>query len=209
MAASRPTARLERHDRAAVGLCAGAFETGDDGRVDIAEFIAARYDDIEQTARDAGGATVIGTPGNWHPAPTGDEWEASRGPGGDEELLVALRPGLPRPPNGTGGYWGAAFSNTTDDCDPDAWSPMPRLEHMALHDPAAVLRDLASKRALLAMHEGEHYCPTDPDGGRSTYYNYLSGWAEEKDHPQICPVHRLLAAPFAAHADYKAEWSLT
>lgn len=68
-----------------------------------------------------------------------------------------------------------------------------------------LLRDIEIKRKLLVMHEGEHYCPGGPSQG-SDYYNYMAGWAEAKYHPQICPLHRLFAAQWSEHGEYRKEW---
>lgn len=115
-------------------------------------FLAAALDEAEAVARAASGGTVVGHPGKWAPSPTGDEWEASSSLDGDAELLVALRPGLPRPPDALNGLWGVVIANVPDDCDPNAWDPLPQLEHAALHDPAAVLRRVAADRKILAAH---------------------------------------------------------
>jgi hypothetical protein len=104
----------------------------------------------EYDAREACGGTVVGERGNWRQAPAGDEWEAYESPDGDEELLVALRPGLPRPPDVMGGCWGAVVSAPADEREPGVRSPMPAFRHMARHDPARILAEVASKRALLA-----------------------------------------------------------
>lgn len=123
-------------------------------------FLAAALDEAEAVARAASGGTVVGHPGKWAPSPTGDEWEASSSLDGDTELLVALRPGLPRPPDVLNGLWGVVIANVPDDCDPNAWDPLPQLEHAALHDPAAVLRRVAADRKVLAEHQ-----PGDNESG--------------------------------------------
>lgn len=113
----------------------------------LVEFLRARLDEDEQIARAASGSTVIGEPGNWRPSPRGDEWEAYAGEI-EEELLVALRPGLPRPPDVMSGYWGAWVSNDPTH-DPAAGSAMPALTHAGRHDPARILADVAAKRELV------------------------------------------------------------
>lgn len=64
--------------------------------------------------------------------------------------------------------------------------------------PDIVLADIASKRQLLAMHQGAHWCPTDD---RPQYFNGVSAYRRLS-----CPVHRLLAQPFAQHPDFREEW---
>jgi len=63
-----------------------------------------------------------------------------------------------------------------------------------------------AKRRLVGLHtdEEEHDCPTE-DGG-SVYFNYLKGWAEEADNPQVCPTLRLIALPYADRPGYREEW---
>jgi hypothetical protein len=117
---------------------------------ELVAYLRARIAEAEAVARAASGATVVGEPGSWHPAPNGDEWEAQCSADGDEELLVALRPGLPRPPDVMGGMWGAIASNADYRWrQPDAGSAMPQLEHAARWDPARVLAECEAKRALI------------------------------------------------------------
>jgi len=81
----------------------------------------------------------------------------------------------------------------------------PSCDHMDYQDrfPGSRFLDEAEvKRKLIKLHSGEHYCP-DPT---STYYGYMAGWAEEKDHPQLCPVLRLLGSLYAARPGYRQEW---
>ena len=117
---------------------------------ELVQWLGVQLDEDERIAREASGGTVVGEPGAWQPSPHGDEWEASGSAGEDEELMVALRPGLPRPPDVMSGLWGAVFSHRMDDSDPDADSPMRAFEHAARHDPARVLREIDAKRQLLA-----------------------------------------------------------
>lgn len=65
-------------------------------------------------------------------------------------------------------------------------------KHIARHDPAYVLADIAAKRKILALHEEKSHrecrlCePHDPD------------WP--------CRTVRTFAAPFASHPDYDESW---
>lgn len=115
----------------------------------LADFIEARLDEDEAIARAGSGGTVIGEPGNWSTAPGGDEWEASRTDCDEDELLVALRPGLPRPPDVMTGMWGAIVDFKPEFEDRGAASPLPQLQHAARHDPARVLAEVAAKRLLI------------------------------------------------------------
>lgn len=79
-------------------------------------------------------------------------------------------------------------------------------DHIARWDPARVLAECEVKRRLVKMHadDQEHYCPSEDAG--SEYYNYMNGWAEEKDNLQICPTLKLLALPYADRPGYREEW---
>jgi hypothetical protein len=77
-------------------------------------------------------------------------------------------------------------------------------EHIALHDPAAVLADIAAKRAILAIHA---------DGGRSqgyteTGYGYIDhccktcGAFGEYGHPWPCETVRALGSAFTTRPGY-------
>lgn len=116
----------------------------------LADFNDARLDEDERTAWGASGATVIGEPGNWKTSPTGDEWEAERTDCDEDELLVALRPGLPRPPDVMSGKWGAIVCFKPEFEDRGVTSPLPQFQHAARHDPARVLAEVATKRLLIA-----------------------------------------------------------
>jgi hypothetical protein len=60
-------------------------------------------------------------------------------------------------------------------------------EHIALNDPASVLRRCAADRKLLELHAGRmHSCPATDETG------YLDEWTQF-DHSQACPVILLLA----------------
>lgn len=93
--------------------------------------------------------------------------------------------------------------------------------HIARHDPARVLADIAAKRRILARHKpilAGHapgswqlpagfvgpftgYCELcsdcgDPDGGNNTY------------EPWPCPEVRDHAAPYAGQTGFKPEWRI-
>lgn len=128
------------------------------GITELAELLRAGLDEDERIAREACGSTVVGEPGNWRQAPGGDEWVAEANEYGDEELLVALRPGLPRPSDVMSGYWGAVVSKQADEREPGVRGPMDAFRHAARHDPARVLADVAARRQLLDQALAwEHY----------------------------------------------------
>ena len=169
---------------------------------DLAAIIAfneARLAEDKQIALAASGGTVTGEPGNWQPAPGGDEWEVHAdlvegdfGPDGDLELLVALRPGLARPPEESAGYWGAVISWRSEG-HLHEWVPEPQFRHIARHDPARALRDVEAGERILERHR---YC--EPYGGGPC------------DHAGIvdgpCPDMRDLAARWRDHPDHGKGW---
>ena len=93
----------------------------------------------------------------------------------------------------------------------------PQAEHIARHDPARVLREVAAKRRILFAHEpvllrkgsGADYYVTATVcrtcGGTDALYD--DGTAPP-DRPAAypCPTLRLLALPYADHPDYQEEW---
>ncbi|MFJ9558295.1 DUF6221 family protein [Nocardiopsis sp. NPDC101807] len=62
-------------------------------------------------------------------------------------------------------------------------------DHIARHDPARVLREVAAKRAVLALHQ---------DAG-------MGDCAHSSDP---CPTLRALAAPYVDHPDYDPAWAV-
>lgn len=81
----------------------------------------------------------------------------------------------------------------------------PVIQHIARHDPARVLREVAAKRAILDRH-----MPHQPAFG-----GLACNWCSEDvdDRPQIakeswpCPDVRSLAAVWSDHQDYRQEWA--
>ncbi|MCY0917030.1 DUF6221 family protein [Streptomyces sp. H27-G5] len=67
--------------------------------------------------------------------------------------------------------------------------------HIARHDPARVLREVAVKRQLLAIHR--RYVEEPGQACRGC----AGGIAWE-----ACPVVRLLASPYSDRPDYREEW---
>jgi hypothetical protein len=80
--------------------------------------------------------------------------------------------------------------------DPDACAA-----HIARHDPARALREVAAKRAILAEHaEDGHWCRRPADTG---WVVYEAGERVVKTFP--CGTVRDLAAVWSDHPDYP-EW---
>jgi hypothetical protein len=89
-------------------------------------------------------------------------------------------------------------------------------DHIARHDPARVLREVAAKRRVLARH-----CTPEADDYRAKYGGELgcvgcgdweSGSADivwNVEYIENCPELRDLAAPFSDHPDFDPNWSTT
>lgn len=83
--------------------------------------------------------------------------------------------------------------------DPGDWDVRVRAEearHIVRYSPAAVLADLASKRAIVALH-GPH---------AELCYWTNDGWRTHDG--EVCDTLCLLAAPFAFHPDYDPAWAV-
>lgn len=81
--------------------------------------------------------------------------------------------------------------------------PVPTAEHaahIAAHDPASVVADVAAKRTLLAFH-WTHIASTD-EGERPgcVVCGYVTGAG--------CPTLLALASAYAEHRDYDRSWAL-
>jgi len=82
--------------------------------------------------------------------------------------------------------------------------------HIALHDPAAVLADIAAKRAILAEHPQVAADRPHKDGPqtgcRTCHADTHCGEIEARG---LCETVRHLATPDATHPDYNPDWSLS
>jgi hypothetical protein len=72
-----------------------------------------------------------------------------------------------------------------------------------IHQRARVLREVAAKRAIVALHPPTNtYAPLGPDCGACGYL--IGELFSTVDWP--CPTLRHLAAVYADHPDYREEW---
>lgn len=165
-------------------------------------FLNARLDEDEEMAREASGGTVIGEPGNWDTAPTGDEWEASLSDEGDLELLVALRTELPRPPDVMSGYWGAVIAYVPDEHEPDVAPPIADLRHAARHDPARVLREVAAKRSAVEEYQAVLEDVDSRDGREFDDAGYGRAMVSS-----LRGVLKAMADVYSDHPEYQKEWT--
>ncbi|ORJ99858.1 DUF6221 family protein [Prescottella equi] len=133
---------------------------------DIVEFLRARLDEDEQTATAATSATF-----------------------GEEPTWTSKDDGTGRQ---THGY---VMADHTAICGHDGDDVLlPVADHIARHDPARVLREVESKRGVLAdyeLYKDAKY--PDSDGGHAMALEY---------------VLDLLAAVYSDHPDYQQEWAI-
>ena len=74
-------------------------------------------------------------------------------------------------------------------------------EHIAMHDPAAVLADITAKRAIVELHTGAHECSSYDPVSRD-FNNCV--WI---DADSLCSTLRLLASASSTWPGYQTEWA--
>ena len=84
---------------------------------------------------------------------------------------------------------------------PDSGQNEGTVRHIALHDPARVLREVEAKRAIVERHQlgswHSHVLDADVKTCRAC-------GTPDEDWP--CPDLRLLALPYSDHPDYREDW---
>lgn len=70
-------------------------------------------------------------------------------------------------------------------------------EHIALNDPASVLRDVEADRRIVELHTNDH-------GACRVCWRVTARSSVREDYP--CATVRLLALRFDQHPDYQQEW---
>ena len=157
----------------------------------ITEFITARLDEWEQSAREA-------TPGPWSAAD-----EHGLMPGATPAWCVSqLTPA-------------GAYVQDVSDIPQGGDSEEADARHIALHNPAVILTLVAALRAIVNGHEPD-VCEHIEDGTQHEYCEICSNvtpmWddgpralvGDEGDWP--CPTLRHIAAVWADHPDYDGSW---
>lgn len=150
--------------------------------MDIREFLTARLDEDEALVRAV-------------PAWAADRWEPWRSKH-DMQLLAALKPGLPPPPQ-------IDYSVPSDTYDAEwitHWGHIaafrfenaPVTRFIACHDPDRVLREVEAKRKRIEMH----------DPGRD------GGFCAHCERPWPCEDVCLEAGVYAGHPDYDPAWTV-
>lgn len=136
---------------------------------DIVAFLTARLDEDEAVAKAA-------TPGPWRHNPN-KHWRKPGTPWFEEAVFA-----------GPIGSEANCVAGTGETDDPQS---MADAVHIARHDPARVLAEIAAKRAIVALHAiGVDPCDAHDASLRSI----------------ACDTVRIHAAIYADHADYRDDW---
>jgi hypothetical protein len=145
--------------------------------ITIIEFLIARLDEREQAAKTCADA---------FPSP----WELS-----DRGWLAKVTADGPV-------FRIVAELAQSESLDGEGWVG-DYLQHIALHDPASVLRDIAAKRAVLeecAYWRDRVEASADAGLAASDY--------GADQYTVAAPILRHLASAYADHSDYRDEWKL-
>lgn len=162
---------------------------------DIAEFLAAQLDEDEQTARLA----------------------AEAGRRADPRYRWIVEPFVPETPASvpTG-----AWVNDEHEIGVAVVNGSYAAEHIARHDPARVLAEVATKRRIIELHEmsrwtwkhqpGVYELPEGFEGPLAEYCTTCSTTSREGldnfYEPWPCDTLKLLAVPHAGQPGYKDQW---
>jgi hypothetical protein len=161
---------------------------------DLAAWLLARYDEIERVARAAAGK---GAP-TWRADDQGEVFAVRdlQDPARCEHHTAGV-------PNHCDDLPVASGADVTD----DAGLEQARAGHIAMHDPAAVLRDVEAKRAIVTEHE---HVPTFKIGSVAIgcAVCHRLGEGEGIEANGWCNTMKLLAQPFADRDDFRDQWRL-
>lgn len=149
----------------------------------LAEFLLVRLDERERAAQTM--ADVFPSPWDLY-----DRGHSAR--------VVADGPSF---------YTVAHVDQTQVPSNPDSW-PGDFIAHIALHDPARVLAEVAAKRRIVELHTqktrtGLHLCPVCVSW--ETWRTQEPGESLPLDDAP-CTTLRLLALPYADRPGYRAEY---
>lgn len=166
----------------------------------IVEFLEARFAEDEAVALKAGGAEAEWLYRAEYDNETGNEavWANSR----TEEWMgpAQKQPYVSYGRNVTMDHEGCLPAVDEDD------GP-----HIARHDPARILREVAAKRAIIAPHRFVSWLVPDDEDANGACVQCSKVWNEE-NHLAIvgwpCEPLRALAVVHSSHPDYQKEWAL-
>ncbi|MFJ8929200.1 DUF6221 family protein [Streptomyces sp. NPDC102364] len=145
---------------------------------DLVQWLGAQLDEDERIAR------AVRVPHDWHQGPGDDpEWT-------DSEMVCMWPPEFHTPYERDKHWRGLTVEG-------------PELAaHIAEHDPARVLREIDTKRQLIALHPHKPYPPVP--GGVFCDCDAVDGVVETDG--SYCLTVRLLALPYADRPGYQEVW---
>lgn len=100
----------------------------------------------------------------------------------------------------SGASWAIVSEGNHENCEGGASSPV-IAQHIARHDPARVLADVAAKRRIVELHSAPYTWDV-----RDVTYRYTDRCACREVYP--CPTLRALAAPYSSIEGFREEWSV-
>lgn len=170
--------------------------------VGLAEFLLARYDEVECWAHEAslldeeagyvaGGAHWRWTDQHGNPIQLDPLTMAYADEAGEGLLLESVER-----------YRSRSVGEMSQLVIQGAYEvPVAVAEHIRSHDPASVLADLATKRAIVAAYQ--EACAWHLKAGSA---ETAESWGARTKLAYIC---QLLAAPYSQHTDFHPTWALS
>ena len=160
--------------------------------MDLVEFLKARYDEDDRAAE------LADTSGHrWEAVTDGDSGPAVRTERGGEVQWSREIP-----------YAVWHCDDELDGCPEDARGCIAEAEHIARHDPARVLAEVAAKRRIVDLHSPERVWTGSgyEDDKCTTCMLHESDLYGREYETVPCPTLRALGLPHARHPDYDESW---
>lgn len=158
--------------------------TSADSAPTLVEFLTARLDEDERAAHAA-------APGPWT---YGDIESVAGGTLYDQTVAIAS----------------VQWDNARPDPRIQRFRPEAQAdatgEHIARHDPARVLAEVAAKRAIVELHGLHPNCHADIDGPDYLICAICHDYRRHDAARWPCATLRALALPHADHPEYREEW---
>jgi len=134
-------------------------------------------------------------------------WAASRGDG------LYLHPDGPRISTGDDEHWHKSIKlgvwncdDLDDDCETMRSAWMAQADHIARHDPARVLADIAAKRSLIVDYR--IVVANNAIERRVSPDDEVRAAARDLIAKSLFMILRRLAAAYADHPDFRSEWRI-
>lgn len=149
---------------------------------ELVTWLRGVLDEDERSARAA----------TWTDDQVGNTWRAVKSTAEYERLIVA-----------------DGFEDGVAIVRPEGLDPEATAEHIALHDPAAVLADIEAKRAILDLHSAVLDGKDRPvcDYCDQLCHSRSGLMCDDPDAPYPCYTVKLLASAYRDRPGYRAEWA--